>query len=272
MLEFLKKKYNKIEKAFVNTTQLTTQEIVEQIHEDFFTEVDKILESAKIMKNVNTQHQDLIDKSERLKQLGFVNSKEVRESQIELNRLSKLRHENESKESLIRAINYFSVQYPQYKFITEESVKRICEKYGLVYSKISDYIGNVPDKNLKHIEEFKIKSEDEAYLKRVNNNWNMSDSISYISKQEYDYGIKNRYESRRNYSEDYKNAPLEIAAPIEDFNMKGKEIENFKLKNIPIPDPVVLKPVMFERKKYYLIVTAWGPEAGDIDVVNEKMN
>jgi len=275
MLEFLKKKYDKIEKTFTenDVSQLTTEELVEQIHEDFFTEVNRILESAKIMSSLDTQHQDLIDKSKRLKQLGFVNSKEVREAENEVRRLSKLREENSKKESLIRAINYFSVQYPQYKFITEESVKRICDKYGLVYSKIGDYIGAVPDKNLKHIEEFKIKSVDEAYLKitRFYHRWSADDDVKYINKQSYDYG-SNQEQRSEDYRESYEKAPLEIAAPISDFNMKGKQVENFKLKNIPIPDPVVLKSVMFEQQKYYLIVTAWGPEASDADVVNERMN
>ena len=68
--------------------------------------------------------------------------------------------------------------------------------------------------------------------------------------------------------------PLEIAAPLEDFNMKGAELKDFKISNIPIkiPDPVVLKPVIFNNNKYYLIVTAWGKEASDEIVVNSKFN
>jgi len=35
---------------------------------------------------------------------------------------------------------------------------------------------------------------------------------------------------------------------------------------------VVLKPVVYNKQKYYLIVTAWGLEASDELVVNQKMN
>lgn len=44
------------------------------------------------------------------------------------------------------------------------------------------------------------------------------------------------------------------------------------MKHIEIPDPVVLKPVIYNSQKYYLIVTAWGLEAGDEIVVNSNHN
>lgn len=275
MLEFLKKKYSKIENAIIESSkpQLTTAQLVEQIHDDFFTEVNKILESANIMNSLDSQHQDLVDKSKRLKDSGFTNSKEVRESEIELNRISKLRHDNESKKSIIKAINYFSVRYPQYKFITEQSVKKICEKYGLVYSKIQNYIGSVPDKNLKHIEDFKIKDEDKCYIREESWGWGDSIDIRFIDQSQYNYGLTNGTIRNNHRTVSYKISPLEIAATVGDFNTKGKQVEDFKLKNIPVPpDPIVLHPVLFEDKKYYLIVTAWGPEASDADVVNERMN
>jgi hypothetical protein len=54
------------------------------------------------------------------------------------------------------------MKYPNNKFITEESVKKICEKYNLVYSTIDRYIGTVPDKNLTEIANFKINDEDKV--------------------------------------------------------------------------------------------------------------
>ena len=53
------------------------------------------------------------------------------------------------------------------------------------------------------------------------------------------------------------------------------EVQNFKLtekKVIPVPDPVVMQPVLFNDIEYYLIVTAWGEEASDVEVVNQIMN
>lgn len=70
----------------------------------------------------------------------------------------------------------------------------------------------------------------------------------------------------------YSAAPLEIAAPRKDFNMTDMEVRDFKIQKIEIPDPVVLCPVLHKGTKHYLIVTAWGPEASDDLVVNQKMN
>jgi len=50
------------------------------------------------------------------------------------------------------------------------------------------------------------------------------------------------------------------------------KVKDFKISKIEIPDPVVLKPVYYGGQKHYLIVTAWGLEASDELVVNEKMN
>jgi len=54
--------------------------------------------------------------------------------------------------------------------------------------------------------------------------------------------------------------------------MDKHEIKDFKISKIEIPDPVVLQPVLFENTKYYLILSAWGQEATDELVVNQKFN
>lgn len=49
----------------------TTNEVIEEIHESFFTEVNKLLAAAKIENSLDTNKQSLIDKCARLKALGF---------------------------------------------------------------------------------------------------------------------------------------------------------------------------------------------------------
>ena len=142
----------------------TVNEVIEEIHETFYTEVDKLLASAKIANSLNTDKQDLIEKCARLRALGFINTKEVKEAEDEIARLDELKRDNEAKKTLIEAINYFSFKYPNYKFITEKSVEKICAKYNLVYGAIDRYIGTVPDKNLKHIEDFMVMEEDECLM------------------------------------------------------------------------------------------------------------
>jgi hypothetical protein len=260
----------------------TTNEIIEEIHESFYTEVDRLLAEAKISKSLDTDKQDLIDKCARLKALGFINTKEVKEAEAEIVRLNELKRDNEAKKVLIEAINYFSFKYPNYKFITETSVEKICNKYNLVYGSIDKYIGTVPDKNLKHIEDFRILKDDECFVfeELFRGDWGRKE---LSMKKEYrtfkrhladkkEMGIHHHFSMSYNTRIIDMKCPLEIAAPLKDFNMEGMEVKGHKISKIEIPDPIVLKPVIFRGQKHYLIVTAWGLEAGDELVVNANHN
>lgn len=246
-------------------------EIVEEIHESFFTEVDRLLKEARISKSLDTDKQSLIDKCEKLRSLGFTNTKEVKEAEIEISRLEALRKENESKKELIEAINYFGFKYPNYKFITEDSVKKICNKYNLIYGSVRKYIGTVPDKNIKQMQEFNIKKEDMAYWVE-----NRRRYVSIYSNESSADIID--YKTHLLYSKDsyYITGVIKmrIAAPKKDFDTTNMEIKDNQLveKRVEPLDPVVLQPVMFKNKMHYLVVTAWGLEASDELVVNEKMN
>jgi hypothetical protein len=244
----------------------SVNEIIEEIHETFFTEVDKLLESAMIAKSLDTDKQSLIDKCARLKKLGFENTKEIKEAEIEIERLNSIKLENDEKQELFDAINYFSFKYPNYKFITKDSVEKICEKYKLFYGDIKIYTGDVPDENLKHIEDFKIDKNDECYVEKMRIGRTRTNIDS-------DYHNFKTYNEIKDYV-DVKICPLEIVAPLKDFETDKTEtiIRKYGISHIEIPDPIVLKPVFFDHKKYYLIVTAWGLEAGDELVVNERHN
>jgi len=263
-----------------NFKGMTTNEIIEEIHESFYTEVDRLLAEAKIDLPVETTYQELIDKSKKLEKLGFRNTLEVKSAKGEIERLDGVKIENATKKVLVEAINYFSMKYPNYKFITEESVQKICAKYNLIYSEVGRYIGDVPDKNIKQMEDFKIKDEDAVY-KRGYTSWSMmggdieAENISHEMYLEYTKpkDISERgFHGMRHGSYSHNKAPLEIAAPLKDFNTEGMELKGFKLSKIEIPDPVVLQPVYFKGIKHYLIVTAWGIEASDELIVNQKMN
>lgn len=232
---------------------------------------------ASQFNSLETDKQSVIDKCKRLKSLGFARAKEVVEGEEEIRRIEKLEKENEEKKDLIEAIKYFRDKYPIYKFITEESVERICEKYGLVYGGISNYIGTVPDKNLKHMENFKISDADTCYSITESRMYS-SPKTQYANEDGYEREKRNYFDielSKRissSYYKSFNKCPLEIAAPMQDFDMQGKTVEKHKIVKAPVPDPIVLQPVIFKNKKHYLIVTAWGAEASDEAVVNEKMN
>lgn len=266
----LTKLFNKIEKQITAIRPKTEREIIEEIHHTFYTEVDRLLEEAKISKSFAVD-EAAINKAERLRQLGFVASKDTVIGMDQMNVKESEKRENEAKKSLIKAIDYFSFKYPMYKFITEESVKRICEKYGLIYGPVNRYTGDVPTKNLIEIERFSISKEDQAWEITASMLTSRRDKVveitSYEMSRRYNTDSHGFYNSYRAHK-----CSMEIAAPVKDFNTEGMELKGFKLSKIEVPDPVVLMPVIYNGTKHYLIVTAWGLEASDPDVMNEKMN
>jgi len=256
----------------------TTNQIIEEIHESFYTEVDRLLEGTKVIKSTKTKYEALIKKSEELKALGFTNTKECIEANKEIARLNEIKEYNKNNEELNKVILYFQQKYPLNKFITEDSVKKICEKYNLIYSTIDKYIGTVPDKNLKEIQNFKLKEEDSCYLLETftfgysgtiilkNKFCNFKQYKDYLDRNN-DFRISNE-----NMRERITICKLEIAAPLKDFNTTDSKVKDFKLSTIEIPDPVVLQPVIYNNNKYYLILSAWGDEASDPLVINEINN
>lgn len=270
-----------VEKPFEGKSQ---KEIIEQIHEDFYTEVDKLLSYAKIKEDNSSKNPELLDKANRLRKFGFTGTSTVELADSEESRVGNINRENEDKDRLKEVINYFSVKYPMYKFITEDSVKKICEKYNLIYGDVKNFKGDVPEKNLQDIENFKIKDEDLCFERRYSYTYRnyKFDSFIHIDSEHVNsfFYAKNTRANLSNSSSDPSTglkytvylSPLEIAAPLKDFNTEKMQIEDFKLSKIEIPDPVVLQPVLYKGSKYYLIVTAWGDEASDELVVNQILN
>ena len=270
------------------TKDQTVNDIIEEIHESFFGEVEKLLAEAKISNSLETEYQTLIDKCERLKALGFTNTAEVKSAEAEIGRLRGLKRANDEKEILINAIEYFSSKYPNYKFITTDSVTKICEKYGLVQGSTDKYIGTVPDTNLKHIEDFKVDEIDDCY---VSEHFNPEDHRrhqfswfeGYLNGEEFNLKMVRKLDgfngpvyitddSRDNMFQITKET-LNIVAPLKDFDMKKSELKGTQIVDkVEIPDPIVLKPVCYKNRKYFLIVTAWGLEAADELVVNPNHN
>jgi len=158
---------------------------------------------------------------------------------------------------------YYRKNYPFNKFITVAQVRGICFKYNLVCGNVNLFKGFVPEKNLIEIENFKgVKDKDIDKIRSVGIFQN------YIGKIHYDNGLQaDMYTSL--YKKEGLGNILQICAPIKDMETKGMEITGgFKLTKISPPDPIVLKPV----KGGYLIITAWGSEASDPDVVNPINN
>lgn len=264
---------NRVQKLFA--PKQTVDELVEQIHREFYTASERLMQEAKVL--LSQAPQNLMEKGDRLKALGFVNARVSREAEIVKERLVE-------QEKILKSINDYAIKYPLDKFITEDEVKAICRKYNLVYGEISLYKGDVPDKNLLEIENAtKLRPEDEAYQRHSygGNREMVSRKFfeeHYLSKVTMD-GKPIDPNNPANYEEHLAaikfidrmgschKCSLLICAPESDMKMQGKRVVDSKIEEIP--DPIVL-----ERTTNGLlrIITAWGIESQDALVVNTKLN
>lgn len=148
-------------------------EVVYEIHNEFLTSGDKLLaEAQEFLKTPPKVSQQKIN---RLKLLGFVETVDVKKP-------DEIRSIASINQRLMEAITDFKVRYPNYKFITEGIVKKICDKYGLVNGKVNQFKGFVPEKNLSDIEFFFFTHPElkNSYFKRYA--WQEIE----ITKEEFD--------------------------------------------------------------------------------------
>lgn len=259
MLKLFKKDYSKV---------------IEQIHDEFNIAGEKDLKEAKAL--IAKLHGNNEGKVSSLKSFGFINTKEVTESEV-------VRQKRVENEKVAKAFEYFHINFPSYKFITRGMAMSICKKYNLVLGDSVQYTGFVPDKNVKQIEAF-FKEENE--LNRIyftHNRYSFGNAD--ISKEEYDAYCKSEKEKKMRYAaanipyphdQSYENygkrkSDLLIAAPLKDMNEKDYTLKG-RLFVKDIPDPVVMTSVKKYGVELLCIVTAWGDEASDEIVVNQAMN
>lgn len=243
---------------------LTDFEIIQRIHNEFNTSGERLLIEAKKIIEDCKEYQT--DKAERMQALGFYNTEVVKN-------LKEARNKEYKALKLAQTVEYYSLHYPNNKFITEEEVQKICSKYNLVYGEVRLYKGDIPEKNLKEIESFNLREEDYLYTEvytflgyDVENKVTMHTKESFLkAENEYRASGSNNHRSYKSFS--CTKGSLYIAAPKSDMDTSGMKVENFKLIK-EIPDPVVLQEV----KDGFLIITAWGDEASDSLVVNQKFN
>ena len=114
------------------------------VHADFNKAAKRIQKESISFLKKQTQTDRDVTKSMQL--AGFANSSTVAE-------------EIEKQETAEQA-RKMAFMYPQNNFLTEDAVKKICKKYGLLIAEPDRYIGEIPLKNQKEISGFKLLPED----------------------------------------------------------------------------------------------------------------
>lgn len=117
--------------------------IIKEIHSEFSNAEEVLL--TEIENHLARAAEVDKEKINTLSSLGFANFKEVREIQPEeIARVKKLQE----------TVKKFSVINPLYKFITDDKVVEICQKYGLVHAPVELYTDSIPRKNQEEILQF----------------------------------------------------------------------------------------------------------------------
>lgn len=244
--------------------------IVQDIHREFLTAGDSLLAKAnEILTSLVIPNEE---KAKRLSNLGFEAVKDVVEA-------NQVKNQREQQERIAQAISDFHKEYPNNKFITDEIVQRICKKYGLVMGTTNQYKGFVPEKNLTDIERFYSNHPEDKnqYVCDYYGNWGVQRTI--VTKKIYEYN-KNTKEDSQRYGANYNNnniyhidrTVLNICAPIRDMNTDGHKLKDHLLVK-DVPDPIVLLPKTHSNGvEGAIIITAWGDEASDPEIVNQNNN
>lgn len=252
--------------------------IVEKIHNEIDTAQDRLLaESLSIIKNNTTK----LDKAKRLENIGFVRSETVQSSkQLQL---------TEDKANIIQ---YYKKQYPFLKFITIEELDRICDKYNLIYAQVDRYIKDVPERNIKEIENAQpLKKGDDMYntftysfnffgyvpIKVRRFFKTFKSDIRLVSDDDFRDKCPIKYEGEHLYNSgglktfETKMGGLFIAAPKSHFDLSElKQHKNgfFSVFKIVPKDPIVFRFV----RGGVQIITKWGDEAEESSLLNPINN
>lgn len=238
---------------------------IEAVHKEFMTYSKELVKLA--MNGLPDESVKNIQKAERLKAIGFNAVPQVDEAH-------KAKWKIEVSKKAFEWVKKYAIKYPTLKFITEEGIREICHKYSLVYGPCNLYTGFVPEKNLSEIEKVTIKDEDRPFTTPSHINQHVD-----ILRQRASYRLNDSGDAMKEYikfqrevieKEHDKPENYFIAAPAKDMITNGYELKDgYKLEEIKhIPDPVVFCKVHGGA----LILTAWGDEASDELVVNQKMN
>lgn len=246
----------------------TMREVIQEIHTQFDTAADRLVNEAQSI--INRDKAEVINKRSiayRMEKLGFIQAKPVKEQ------TEKMRKYQEAVD-LVKHIDYCRVAYPLYKFITDDEVKRICDKYGLALGDAFKYIGDIPLKNLEEIEGFRLRKEDSPvrYMEvgyfsrnsgRISREMRMVDE--YMATGMMIMGVDPIQPIRSQQPDADVKPSFKIVAPIQDFKVNFDDrMEGHKL----IHDPVVLCPIRGGN----LVITKWGLEASDPILLNEQHN
>jgi hypothetical protein len=188
--------------------------------------------------------------------------------------------EEDHREQHDRA-KYYQDKYPLYKFITEHQMRKIRVKYNLVKGNLADFKGAIPEKNINEMIKFSIDGEDIA---KPNHREKLEDMLldalrdafpgSKAEMHKMSFGKIPTRETFYSMMDDNMGKDLFRGMRFKDINkMTPGAITITADKSLfKAAIPHICPIVTIGVKGGYLIISAWGDEASDPDIANQKMN
>lgn len=226
-----------------------------------FKEVHEEIESEHLFLQQKHNVKDFSDKANFLSEVGFKNSIATK--------LYKAISENST------VISDYNRKYNGvYKFILLPQLERICEKYNLYVRPPYFFLGDIPEKNIRDIQNFKIRYGDTIFYSPDKDPIGVRFQYTSNGYDDRLATLPNKLISLRDNT--YMSQYIEIAAikPLFDTEAFSKSQDRIlKQPELVAKSQVDLDPiVLFKTAHGYLIITAWGDEANDELVANQNMN
>lgn len=236
------------------------EKLIAEIHNEFDTAQDRLLKEATELLDSLANTDKLENVASRLIKAGFTNTPTV-------SKTSKLTREKTVAREQAELVQYYKQTYPFLKFLTEAELDRICEKYSLVFARSDRYIKEVPEKNLRDIEQAQELKEDDMInrdqirLERERREENMQYRSPELYMSDLYFLGNGRATTDR--------LGLFIAAPGSHFNLRGLvKTSKFGWGKPEVKDPIVFRYV----RGGIQVLTKWGTEGEDPSLVVEKLN
>lgn len=232
--------------------------ITKTIPSKTFREVHDELENESLFLHKNHNIEDFKAKADFLSSIGFTNSIATKiYSAIAEN--SKVIQDYKTK--------YFGI----YKFILKPQLERVCEKYNLYVRDTKFFLGDIPEKNIKDIMNFKICIDDLPIGDEYKNMM-----LGEIQLNPHNIMFNRPMITIQEFAKFKLTGLIEIASIKSLFSEKAFEKSNDRIigaLEIEPKNQVDLDPIVLCRTKHgYLIITAWGDEANDELILNETLN
>lgn len=235
---------------------ISQEKLIKKIHKEFDEAQERLLMEAQKLLSTTAEDREL-EVANRLREVGFNSTPLVQ-------KVYEREHTKALAERKAELISYYKYTYPFLKFITIDELDRICKKYNLIYAAVSRYIKDIPEKNLRDIENTQpLKKEDryngDIYAQIEREKQNLFNRGVHMSS-----GFINFLQSRI----DHEKEGLFIAAPKDHFNLRGLVQDGFGFFRPKVKDPIVFRYV----RGGVQIITKWGLEAEDPALIVEKLN